>query len=167
MIWIDSPENTTKRFGYVECYWDEAKEKLEQILSNNKIVTIETDSTQGIYDMYNRLLWYVFINWNTNVNQLMIYYGYWWEYTYDKPYKYQSSFKEAQESAKKYNKWLWDNSACDGERKEISSTSSSNNENNISSGLCSNHTRYLWPKWWCYYYTSSGEKEYWDHSCCY
>lgn len=167
MIWIDAPESNELRYWYAECYGDEATEKLKTILGNTTKVKIEKDATQWDYDSYNRLLGYVFINGTTNVNQLMIYYGYAWEYTYNKPYKYQSDFKNAEASAKSESRWLWSSSACSWQRKQkTTTTSTSSSSYSYRSSACAWHTWHLWPKGWCYYYNWNS-KVYWDHSCCY
>lgn len=105
MIWIDSPENTTTRYWYTELYWNEAKEKLKNLIWNNN-VALEFDETQWTYDKYDRLLAYVFVSW-INLNKKMIELWYWKEYTYNKPYKYQKDFQIAQENAKNDKLWIW------------------------------------------------------------
>lgn len=105
MIWIDAPENSTTRYWYVELYWNEAKQKLIDLIWKNKII-IELDETQWTYDKYDRLLAYIFINWE-NINKKLIELWYWKEYTYNKPYKYQNEFKSAQEYAENNELWIW------------------------------------------------------------
>ena len=78
-----------------------------------KNIYIELDESQWLYDSYDRILAYVFLNWE-NINENIIKNWYGWEYTYDKPYKYQSEFKEAQKIAEKNNLWLWN--TCNWER---------------------------------------------------
>lgn len=175
LIWIDAPEASTQRYWYIECYGEEATKKLEELLKWVKTVEIETDSTQWMEDKYWRLLWYVFL-WDENINKKLISLGYWWEYTYDKPYKYQKEFKEAEELAKKYKVWLRQEDTCNGQRvaeysesmQKTSSSSDSAYSSNTSrsDSLCWNHVWILWPRWWCYY-MNWNSKEYWDHSCCY
>lgn len=109
MIWIDSPENSTTRFWYVENYWDEAKQKLVELIWNNKIA-IELDETQWEYDKYNRLLAYIFV-WSININGEMIKSWYAKEYTYNKAYKYQSEFKENQKNAEENKLWIYYNNS--------------------------------------------------------
>lgn len=188
LIWIDSPEASTQRYWYVECYWEEATQKLVELLKWVETVEIETDETQWMEDKYWRLLWYVF-DWNTNINERMLYYGYGREYTYDKPYKYQEEFKKAESQAKNAWRWLWHDDACGWERKEAevkkttitsssdytssysqdynssssnnynSKTSSSSSSSSVRSDKCSAHVRHTWPKWWCFYYNWK-DKEY-------
>lgn len=109
MIGIDSPENSTTRFWYVEKLWDEAKQKLVELIWNNKI-TIELDETQWEYDKYNRLLAYIFV-WSLSINGEMIKSWYAKEYTYNKAYKYQSEFKVNQKNAEENKLWIWSNTS--------------------------------------------------------
>ena len=117
LIWVDTPENTAKRYWYPECYWTESKEYLTKLL-DWKDIYLEYDESQGMYDSYDRILAYVFLG-SENINKKIISDWYGWEYTYDKPYKYQSDFKEAQKLAEKNNLWLWD--TCNWERIPIKS----------------------------------------------
>jgi len=105
LIWIDAPENSTTRYWYTEKLWDEAKKYLEKLILWKQI-QIEYDSTQARTDKYWRHLIYIFYNWE-NINKKMIEEGLAKEYTYNKPYKYQKEFLEAQEQAKKLKKWIW------------------------------------------------------------
>lgn len=105
LIWVDAPEKTAKRYGYSECYWEESYEYLSRLL-NKKDVYLEYDESQWMYDAYDRILAYVFLGWE-NINKKIIRDGYGWEYTYNKPYKYQSDFKNAQNLAEKDKLWLW------------------------------------------------------------
>ena len=105
LIGIDAPETVDPR-KTIECFGKEASEKTKEIL-NGKIITLESDPTQGNRDKYGRLLRYVFIN-ELNINKLMISEGFAHEYTYQSnPYKYQSEFENAQKQAKKSRVGLW------------------------------------------------------------
>lgn len=115
LIGVDSPEKSTTRFWYPECYWEEAWSYLESLLSWG-YVELEFDETQWKYDKYDRLLAYVFVNWE-NINEKMIGEWYWWEYTYNKAYKYQKEFKQAETKAKNNKKWLWNK--CNWERRAV------------------------------------------------
>ena len=110
LIWVDSPESNDTRYWYTECYWEEASDYLNKLLKN-KYVWLVYDKSQWTYDKYDRLLAYVIYNWE-NINQKIIEGGYWWEYTYNLPYKYQKEFKEAEKTAKE--KWLglWNTKTC-------------------------------------------------------
>lgn len=188
MIWVDAPEKNTSRFWYIECYWEESDNYLTELLWNVSEIKLEFDDTQWIEDQYGRLLWYVFVNWN-NINETMIKKWYAWEYTYNKPYKYQQDFKNAELYAKNNKLWLWKTTACNWERKQFDETDqllnnlienteenlneiSGNNQNNNTTEnnnsywwLCWWYVWYQWPKGWCYHWNWS-KKVYWEHYCC-
>lgn len=63
---------------------------------------------------YGRLLRYVFTQDGRNIGYEMIREGAAREYTYNKPYKYQPQFKEAERLAKAENKGLWAQDTCAG-----------------------------------------------------
>ena len=110
LIGIDTPETVDPRKP-VQCFGKEASVKAKSLLSS-KSVRLESDSTQGERDKYQRLLRYVFLEDGTNFNKLMISEGYAHEYTYNVPYKYQSEFKQAQKEAEENKKGLWADNAC-------------------------------------------------------
>lgn len=113
LIWIDSPEKTGKRYGYAECYGKESTDYLSKLLPKWSNIELEYDYSQWLYDAYDRTLAYVFISW-LNINEKIIKDWYWWEYTYDKPYRYQSEFIKAEKFASKWKFWLW--VSCSWER---------------------------------------------------
>ena len=117
MLWIDSPENTKKRFWYIECYWKEAKKYLEKLIWENKKLFIEKDLSQWEFDKYWRILWYIYKdkNWE-NLNLKMIKDWFAFEFTFNLPYLYQKSFKNAQKNS--YKKWIWlfDKKTCNWKR---------------------------------------------------
>lgn len=105
LIGINTPETVDPRKP-VECFGVEASNKAKALLTGKK-VSLESDSTQGELDKYNRLLRYVFLEDGANFNLLMIKEGYAYEYTYDIPYKYQAEFKQAQRDAQNGKIGLW------------------------------------------------------------
>ncbi len=109
LIGIDSPEVLDERKP-VQCFGKQASDKAKEILTG-KIITLESDLTQGDRDEYGRLLRYVFLQDGTNFNKFMISEGYAHEYTFKgNSYKYQSEFVQAQKKAREENKGLW--SSC-------------------------------------------------------
>ena len=117
LIWIDSPESYKTRYWYIECYWEEAKQYLKEVIEW-KIVNLEYDESQWKTDKYWRVLGY--INYSSeNINWKMIKEWYAWEYTYNQKYNYSDIFKINQEQAKLNKKWLWSVSGCNWERKEV------------------------------------------------
>jgi len=113
-IWMDTPENTTLRYWYVECYGEESKDYLYNLLTW-KEVTLEFDESQWDEDIYWRMLVYIFLDW-VNINDKLIKEWYAFEYTYNKPYKYINTFKSSQAYAKDNLIWLWAKSTCDWNR---------------------------------------------------
>lgn len=118
LIGVDTPEKYSTRYGYAECFWEEASQHLKDLLHWITEVEIEYDDSQGTYDKYWRILWYLFVH-GENYNQKMIEDWYAREYTYKTPYHYQKDFQYAQKQAELWNRWLWDVHTCNGERKSI------------------------------------------------
>jgi len=116
LIGIDTPE-TVHPSKPVECFGIEASNKAKQLL-NNKTVKIELDDSQGVYDKYERLLVYAFLEDGTNFNDYMIKNGFAYEYTYNLPYKYKSQFKESENFARNNKMGLWGDNVCVEEESE-------------------------------------------------
>ncbi len=112
MIGLDTPETKDPRKP-VQCFGQEASNKAVQLL-NGATVYLEVDPTQGTYDAYQRLLSYVWLSDGRLFNQLMIDEGYAFEYTYNKPYKYQSAFKNSERTAREQQRGLWSPTTCNG-----------------------------------------------------
>ena len=131
LIWIDTPE-TVDTSKPIQCFGEEASKKTTQLLLNKKI-SIANDETQNDKDIYDRLLRYVYTeNW-TFINERLIKNWYAMEYTYKTAYKYQSSFKAAEQSARENKSWLWADNVC------WNQTSSGNTTNNATT---TNHIFY-------------------------
>lgn len=113
LIGIDTPETVDPRKP-VQCFGKEASNKSKELLIGKK-VSLQSDSTQGDRDKYDRLLRYVFLEDGTNFNFQMIEDGYAHEYTYGVPYKYQTEFKAAQTKARTVQKGLWSPTTCNGD----------------------------------------------------
>lgn len=112
LIGINSPESVDPRRP-VECFGKEASKHANELLSG-QYVMLETDPTQGVLDKYGRTLAYVLLLGGENFNELMIRDGYAYEYTYDKPYKYQNIFKDAERDAQTHERGLWASTTCRG-----------------------------------------------------
>lgn len=110
LIGIDSPETVDPR-KTVQCFGKEASDFAKKNLLNQK-VRLESDTSQGDKDKYNRLLRYVFLSDGTLFNKIMLEQGYAQEYTYNTPYKYRDEFIAAQLYAKNNNLGLWSPTAC-------------------------------------------------------
>jgi micrococcal nuclease len=112
LIGLDTPETVDPR-KEVQCFGVEASNKAKELL-NGKKVRIETDSSQGTYDKYNRSLGYIYLESGLFYNKYMIEQGYAHEYTYGTPYKYQAEFKVAQKSAQTTKLGFWATNTCNG-----------------------------------------------------
>ncbi len=112
LIGIDTPETVDPRTS-VQCYGEEATAYISSLLLNQKVY-IEYDKSQGISDKYNRTLAYIYRADNLFINFDMIKNGFAFEYTYNIPYLYQSTFKEAQKNAKANGLGLWNPAGCKG-----------------------------------------------------
>ncbi len=108
LIGIDAPE-----IGWVdrgssivdknECFAEEAKEKLKELVES-KEVRLEKDVSE--MDKYDRLLRYVYVG-EENINEVLVREGFAKLATYPPDMKYYVKLKEAQRVAKE-NKWgLW------------------------------------------------------------
>ncbi len=104
LIGINAPETG-------QCYTGEATQKLKDLVAGSS-VSLELDRSQGERDKYDRLLAYVFTEDGSNAAEVLIEGGFAKEYTYSKPYKYQSEFKEAQADAQTAGVGLWAAGAC-------------------------------------------------------
>lgn len=109
LIGVDTPELKDER-PRVRCFALAAKFYTEDHLEGFT-VQLEADPSQADKDKYGRLLRYVW--WRNDLyNRYVIKKGFAYEYTYDKPYKYQKDFKAAQKYAED-SKWgLWDENEC-------------------------------------------------------
>ena len=112
MIGIDTPETVDPRKP-VQCFGKEASNHARQLL-DGATVYLEIDDSQGDYDKYNRLLSYVWLADGRMFNQVMIADGFAFEYTYNRPYKYQAQFKDAQRNAQSLQLGLWSSTTCNG-----------------------------------------------------
>jgi len=114
LLGIDAPE---LKSGGPECYAEESRQRLEE-LTKGKTVQLAADSSQDDQDKYGRLLRYITLEDGTKVNEKMVYGGYAYEYTYDKPYAQQAAFKAAEADAKSAKRGLWATDTCNGQREK-------------------------------------------------
>ena len=114
LIGINTPESVDPR-RKVECYGVEASAYMKSI-ADGQYVQIEYDSSQDKRDKYDRLLAYVYLQDGQMLNKKMIADGYAYEYTYNKPYKYQKEFKAAQSIASYSARGLWASDTCAGRK---------------------------------------------------
>lgn len=112
LLGVNTPESVDPRRP-VECF---GKEASKYVTDNflGEVVRLETDDSQDKYDKYDRLLAYAYTSEGIMINEKLIADGYAYEYTYDKPYKFQREFKELQRLAKSENLGLWSADTCNG-----------------------------------------------------
>lgn len=113
LIGINTPETVDPRKP-VQCFGKEASNKMKS-LAQGQMVGLEFDTTQNYRDIYGRLLAYAYLPDGEMLNRKMLADGYAYEYTYMKPYKYQSEFKELQKFAEQNKRGLWADSTCQGQ----------------------------------------------------
>jgi micrococcal nuclease len=126
---MDTPETVDPRKP-IECFGPEASAEAKRIFSSSLgsssvEIYVEKDPAAGDYDIYGRLLAYIFPPQSAiendgapfpdglSYNEYMIQKGFAREYTYmNEPYKYQSQFKADQKTAKKAVIGVWNKSVC-------------------------------------------------------
>lgn len=125
VIGINTPESVDPRRP-VECFGAEASAQASALLTG-ATVTLERDPTQADRDKYNRLLRHVVLPDGRQFGEVMIAQGYAHEYTYDAPYAYQQSYRDAERAAQAAHNGLWAPEACatDGERHDMRDESDS------------------------------------------
>jgi len=122
-IGIDTPETKDPRKP-VQCYGKEASSRMQHY-AQSKNVRLEDDPSQGDRDKYGRLLRYVYTEDGKNIAYYMIKEGYAHEYTYNKPYKYQTEFQDAESYARENLLGLWSPNTCNGDTSQQVSGSTS------------------------------------------
>jgi micrococcal nuclease len=115
LIGIDTPEVVDPRRP-VECFGREASAKAHALL-DGQTVAVEADPSQGDADRYGRLLRYIWLPNGHLFNLEMVAQGYAFEYTYDVPYAYQATFRQAERDAREAQRGLWSPQACAGEHR--------------------------------------------------
>ena len=125
LIGLNTPETVDPRKA-VECFGVEASNRAKKLLLGQKVY-LEYDESQGKIDRYGRTLAYVFTEGGASYNLDTIKEGYAYEYTYNKPYKYQSEYKQAQNTAQTNKLGLWSDSACKGVTESIATQPTNNN----------------------------------------
>lgn len=108
LIGIDAPE-----LHPAECFGQESADYAAGLLAGKRVQLLRDDS-QDDRDRYGRLLRYVFLSGEVNVNQTLVKQGFAREYTYDNPYLYQEAFRRADADAHAAGVGLWSSSRCAG-----------------------------------------------------
>jgi micrococcal nuclease len=110
LIGIDSPE-TVHPSRPVQCYGEEAKEKLTELI-DEKTIWLEKDVSET--DRFGRLLRYVYVG-DIFVNEYMVREGYAFAVTFPPDIRYRDLFAEAQAEAEENKRGLWSPDTCDGD----------------------------------------------------
>lgn len=113
LIGIDTPEVNTP-YTKAACFGTEASAAARALL-HDKDVRIQTDPSQDTYDIYDRLLAYVYVPTDDNpggisANEYLIREGFAREYTFKKPYAHIEAHKADEAAAREAKKGLWN--AC-------------------------------------------------------
>lgn len=103
LIGIDTPELNTASPQVPDCFAQQAKKKLTQLLLN-KQVRLEKDISET--DRYGRLLRYAYIG-DEFINKKLIEEGYAYAATFPPDVKYKAVILAAQKDAQENNKGLW------------------------------------------------------------
>jgi len=112
LLGIDTPE-TVHPTRPVECFGPEAAARAAELLGGQR-VWLEPDPAQQTVDGYGRELAYVWLPGGQLVNLQLIEEGYAREYTYDRRYRNQGTFRAAQAAAENAGRGLWSPAACAG-----------------------------------------------------
>lgn len=115
LIGIDTPEVTDPRQA-VQCFGREASRRAHDLMDGEQ-VWLEYDPSQGRHDRYGRTLAYVWLADAGLVNEKMVNEGYAHEYTYETPYRYRDTFRDAEQSARTAERGLWSPTTCAGNTK--------------------------------------------------
>ncbi len=113
LIGVNTPETVDPR-KIVECFGIEASKRMKELAEGNR-VRLEVDDSQGVRDVYSRMLAYVYLEDGQMLNRKMIAEGYAYEYTYMTPYRYQQDFRDVQNIARISARGLWSPETCNGE----------------------------------------------------
>lgn len=114
LIGINTPETVDERTS-VQCFGKEASTRMKELIEG-QIVRLEFDEAEGMRDIYNRLLAYVYLEDGQMINRKMIAEGYAYEYTYMTAYKYQKEFRQIQNLARSSLRGLWAKETCNGKK---------------------------------------------------
>ena len=102
LIWVDTPEIKDPRKP-VQFFWFQASNYTKDNLLG-KEVFLEIDNS-NYRDKYSRLLWYVYLDWNSFNNDLIKnwYSRFYWDF----PFKYSIDYKNSEIYSKTNKLWMW------------------------------------------------------------
>jgi endonuclease YncB( thermonuclease family) len=102
LIWVDTPETKNPKTD-VQKFWQEAYDYVNDSISWEEI-NVEIDPN-NFRDSYSRLLWFVYIDWESFNKKLI---QLWYAKAYlNYEFKYSDEYKKAEIVAKKEHLWLW------------------------------------------------------------
>ena len=102
LIWIDTPETKNPKID-VQKFWQEAYDYVNDNISWEEI-DVEMDPN-NFRDSYSRLLWFVYIDWESFNKKLI---QLWYAKAYlDYDFKYSDEYKKAETVAKKEHLGIW------------------------------------------------------------
>ena len=110
LLGIDTPE-TVDPDEPVQCFGPQAAARAAELLTGQQ-VWLEPDPSQDPADRYGRELAYVWLTGDELLNLTLIAEGYAREYTFDRRYRLQATFRGAQAAAKQASVGLWAPAAC-------------------------------------------------------
>ena len=114
LIGVDAPERTGEQ-KRSQCYNYEAKQYVLDIVDQNPIVQIDTDSNVDAHDLHGRDLVYITLPNGKMLNQLLVENGMAKESNPEKKnYRMEKQFLIAQAQAKEAQKGIWSNETCKG-----------------------------------------------------
>lgn len=102
LIGVNTPEIKNKNKG-IDCFATEAKKKMEQKLSNQKVVLVKDISET---DKYGRLLRYVYLN-GEMINDSLVREGYAKVSTFPPDVSFAETFLKSEATARESNLGLW------------------------------------------------------------
>lgn len=109
LIGVDTPELHDPRTP-VQCYAQQASDYTKSL--HGQQIYLETDPSQDSIDRYGRTLAYVWTGDRHLINYELIAAGYAHEYTYNTPYRYQTTFQAAEDHARTASVGLWSPANC-------------------------------------------------------
>lgn len=110
LIGVNAPQSN-------ECGGSEAKTRFAAIAPVGATMQLIYDPQQGGRDAQGRLLRYVWYEGaHYTVNKKLVSEGVAYEYSFDKPYRYQAEMKQAQTIAQQNGLGVWNPASCNGQR---------------------------------------------------
>lgn len=110
LIGINAPEIGYDSESEAECFAEEARTFIHNRVATSSVL-LRPDPSQGVHDIYGRLLAYVLLPDGTNINRILIRNGFANEYTYRAQYALRDAFAAAENAARADKLGIWSD-AC-------------------------------------------------------